>query len=64
MIINEIIPLLEEYDIIEVRENRKTRQAGTRAWALKKYDISEVFKAEEDKESKLWYFWEKVKQHD
>lgn len=64
MIINEIIPLLEEYDIIEVRENRKTRQAGTRAWALKRYDISEVFKAEEDKESKLWHFWEKVKQHE
>lgn len=64
MIINEIIPLLEEYDIIEVKENRRTRQAGTRAWTLKRYDISEVFKAEEDKESKLWHFWEKVKQHD
>lgn len=64
MIINDIIPLLEEYDIIEIRENRKTRQAGTRAWALKQYDISEVFKAEEEKGSKLWYFWEKVKQHE
>ena len=64
MIINDIIPLLERYDIIEVRENRKTRQAGTRAWALKRYDISEVFKAEEDKGSILWHFWEEVKRHD
>lgn len=64
MIINEIIPLLEEFDIIEIRENRKTRQAGTRAWALKRYDISEVFKAEENKESILWHFWERVKQHE
>lgn len=63
LIINEIIPLLEKYNIIELKENNKTRQAGTKAWILSKYDIPAIFKAEEDKSSALWSFWEEVKKH-
>ena len=61
MVMTEIIPLLEKYDIVERRDNKRTRQAGTYGWALSKYDISEILLAEENKESALYKFWQEVK---
>lgn len=64
IVLNEIIPLLEKYGIIEERENKKTRQAGTCAWVLKHYDISEIFRAEDDLTHSLAGFWSEVKRHE
>lgn len=63
VVINEIIPLLEKYEIVERKENKKTKQAGTQAWVLKKYEISEIFRAEDNPYSDLWQFWEEVRNH-
>lgn len=60
---DEIIPLLIKYDIIEEVHNKNTIQRSSRAWALKKYSISEIYKAEEDKESPLYMFWKDVNEH-
>ena len=59
----EIIPLLEKYDIVEEVHNKNTIQRSSRAWALKKYSISEIFKAEEDSDSSLYMFWKEVNEH-
>ena len=60
LIINEIIPLLIKYDIIEEKSNKNTLQASTKAWVLKKYDLAEIFKAEEDTKAELYKFWNEV----
>lgn len=59
----EIIPLLLKYDIIEEVHNKNTIQRSSRAWALKKYSISEIYKAEEDSDSSLYMFWKEVGEH-
>ena len=64
LVISDIIPLLEKYDIIESRTNNKTKQAGTQAWVLKKYNVSEVFQAEDSSSSVLSQFWRDVKAHE
>lgn len=64
VVLGEIIPLLVKYDILEMRENKKTRQAGTTAWVLTNYDISEIFLAEDDGSHILAKFWHEVKEHD
>lgn len=64
VVLNEIIPLFVKYDIIEERENKNTRQAGTTAWVLKHYDIPEIFKAEDDSRHELFAFWYEVKHHE
>ena len=58
----EIIPLLLKYDIIEEVHNKNTIQRSSRAWALKKYSISEIYKAEEDSDSSLYMFWKEVEE--
>ena len=60
LIINEIIPLLIKYDIIEEKSTKNTLQASTKAWVLKKYDLAEIFKAEEDTKAELYEFWKEV----
>lgn len=62
-IIEEIIPMLEKYEIIEERSNKNTIQASTKAWVLKKYGIADIFKAEEDPKSPLYLFWKDVNNH-
>ena len=62
MVIDEVVPLLEKYDIITTHTDSKTKQALTVSYGLN-YEISEVLKAEDDKTSKLNEFWIKVKEH-
>lgn len=63
VIIEEIIPLLLKYSIIEEVETNQTHQANTRAWRLKKFSVQDIYKAEEDNASELYGFWEEVNNH-
>ena len=60
--LNEVIPMLLAYNIIEEVSNRNTQHADTKAWKLSKYSVPEVYKAEEDPTSELYSFWESVYQ--
>lgn len=62
-LVEEVIPLLKEYGIIIEVHNKNTQQRSSRAWALNNYDISEIFKAEEDLKSPLFDFWKRVNNH-
>lgn len=62
MVIDEIIPLLENYGIITAHTDSKTKQALTVSYGLN-YEISEILKAEDDTRSKLNSFWIEVKKH-
>ena len=62
MVIDEIIPLLENYGIITAHTDSKTKQALTVSYGLN-YEISEILKAEDDTRSKLHGFWIEVKKH-
>ena len=64
VVIKQVIPLLLKHDIIEEISNKNTHLADTKAWALKKYDVAEIYKAEEDSDSELHKFWEDVYTHD
>lgn len=64
LIMDEIIPMLIKHEIIEEVENNKTHQTGSRAWRLKHFNVSEVYKAEEDKGSVLYAFWQEVNGHE
>ena len=57
---DEVIPLLTEYEIIKEVETKNSRSRCSRAWALDKYDLQEVFQAEGDVKSPLHKFWEEV----
>lgn len=57
---DEVIPLLTEYEIIKDVETKNSRSRCSRAWALDKYDLQEVFQAEGDVKSPLHKFWEEV----
>ena len=61
-ILNEVIPMLLEYQIIEEVAKRSSQHADNRAWKLSKYSVPEVYKAEEDTDSELYKFWEDVYQ--
>lgn len=58
--LNEVIPMLLNYHIIEEVSNRNTQQADTKAWKLSKYSLPEIYKAEEAPNSELYKFWEDV----
>lgn len=60
---DEIIPLMERYDIIKEISNNNSHQNGSRAWALKDYDLSTIFEAEESPQSPLYGFWKEVNTH-
>lgn len=62
--IDDIIPLMESYDILKQVSNNNTQQAGSRAWALKDYDLPTILQAESDKTSHLYEFWKKVNTHE
>lgn len=64
IIIEEIIPLLVEYKIIEMKETKKTKQAGSKAWRLIFRDIPAIFQAEGDSNSPLFKFWTDVNSHE
>lgn len=59
----EIIPMMERYGIIKEISNNSSQQTGSRAWALKDYDLSSIFEAEEDSTSPLYGFWKEVNSH-
>ena len=61
VMIDDIIPLLEKYNIIKIIENKNSRQCTSRAWALDKYDLDEIYKAEYNKDSPLFEFWEEAR---
>ena len=63
LMINDIIPLLCKYDIIQEVKTKHTSQANVRAWTLKNYEISDVFLAEEDEKATLFPFWQEVRSH-
>lgn len=64
IIIDDIIPLLLEYNIIEEASTSNTLQTNRRAWKLKRIDVSDLYKAEEDVTSPLHSFWEAVHEHE
>lgn len=64
VIIDEIIPLLIEHQIIEIKETQKSKQANTRAWRLIYRDIPGIFQAEDSPESILFKFWQEVNNHE
>lgn len=62
--IDDIIPLMEEYNIIKSVTSSKVQQASTRAWALKDFDLTNILKAESDPTSPLYDFWRRVNAHE
>lgn len=64
LMINDIVPLLLRYDIIQEVRTKHTSQANVKAWTLNKYEISDVFLSEEDEHSPLFQFWEDVRKHE
>lgn len=64
LILEEIIPMLIKHGILEEVVNSKTQQAGTRAWRLMHYNVSDIYKAEEDETSQLYAFWQEVNSHE
>lgn len=64
MVLDDIIPKLLNYGIIEEVETNQTHQANTKAWRLKQYTVQDIYKAEEDKQSDLYVFWIEVNAHE
>lgn len=64
LILHEIIPMLIRHDILEEVENSKTQQASTKAWRLKHFNVSDIYRAEEDETSALYPFWKEVNGHE
>ena len=64
MILEDIIPMLISHGILEEVVNSKTQQANTKAWRLKHYNVSDIYKAEEDETSPLYPFWQEVNHHE
>lgn len=62
-LIDVIIPLLESYEIIRSIENNQTRQKNSQAWGLN-VDLPELFKGEENPESKYYKFWKEIDEHE
>lgn len=63
LMINDIIPLLIKYNIIQEVKTKHTSQANVKAWTLDKYEIPQVYLAEEDERAPLFAFWEEVRKH-
>lgn len=64
LILSEIVPLFEKYNIIVQKETKMSKRAGSKAWVLKDYEISQILRAEYSSENKiLSMFWKEVKQH-
>ena len=62
IILNDVIPFCEENGIIEIVENKQTRQASTRAWRLL-VDVEELFKYDGIiSDNPLSKFWQDVNQ--
>ena len=64
IIMNDIIPLLLKFNVIEQAVTSNSLQTNLRAWKLKHIDVSDVYKAEEDTSSPLYSFWMAVHEHD
>ena len=64
VILDEVIPLLLKYEIIEDVVTNQIQQSNTKAWRLKRYSVQDIYKAEEDRSSDLYDFWKEVNEHD
>lgn len=62
--IDDIIPLMERYNILKSVSNNNTQQVGSRAWALKDYDLTTILQGETDTSSPLHKFWKEVNTHE
>ena len=60
---DEVIPLLTKYEIIKEVITKNSRSRSSRAWALDKFDLQEVFQAEGNENSPLNKFWIEVNQN-
>ena len=55
---------MERYNVLKSVSNNNTQQAGTRAWALKDYDLTTILQAEGNpKAGELFEFWKGVNEH-
>ena len=54
---------MERYGILKSVSNNNTQQVGTRAWALKDYDLTTILQGETDSTSVLHKFWKEVNEH-
>ena len=54
---------MERYGILKSVSNNNTQQVGTRAWALKDYDLVTILQGETDTASPLHTFWREVNAH-
>lgn len=62
--VDDIIPLMERYNILKSVSNNNTQQVGTRAWALKDYDLTTILQAEGNPNAvSLYDFWKEVNTH-
>ena len=57
---DEIIPLMEKYNIVKNVTNKNVEWLDTQAWSLKDYDLYTIIQAEEDANSPLFEFWREV----
>lgn len=64
LILYEVIPLLIKHNIIEEIVNSKTIQVNSKAWRLKHCNVPDIYKAEEDKTSPYFNFWQEVNNHE
>lgn len=53
--------LKQKYHIIKEVHNNNTRLTSSRAWALDKFELNEIYKAEDDSTSSLFAFWEEAR---
>lgn len=62
--VDDIIPLMIKHNILKEISNTKTQQAGTRAWALKDYDLPTILQSEFNvNNTSLQDFWNEVHSH-
>lgn len=63
LILEEVIPMLSEYNIIEKRETKTTKKSNSVAWVIC-YPLEEIFSADNNQENEfeenLINFWEAV----
>lgn len=64
IIMTDVIPMLLRYNIIEEIGKSHSRVQNSKAWRLKDYNISDVYKAEENTQSPIYGFWEEVHNHE
>lgn len=63
LILSEVIPFLNNHQVIESKETRQIKQTNTKAWALR-YELEEILKADEIGDNTfLGKFWQAVNEY-